>query len=68
MTNDMTPDEKYKTIINMESIDQHTAGRYPTKAQFLSALEESRMAGDFINRVFIVSTNPERQYRFVKHG
>ena len=65
-TNDMTPDEKYKAIVNMESIDQHTAGRYPTMAQFLKALKEGRVAGDYVNRIIMISSDPEQQYRFVK--
>ena len=64
----MTPDEKYRAIINMESIDQHTAGRYPTQAQFIGALAEGRVAGDFVNRVIVMSADPEQQYRFVKQG
>ena len=43
----MTGDEKYRAIINMESIDPNTVGRYPTKAQFLEALADGRVAGDF---------------------
>ena len=62
----MTGDEKYKAIINMESIDPNTAGRYPTKSQFLEALAEGRVAGDFENRVVIVATDPQQQYRFTK--
>ena len=62
----MTNEEKYKSIINMESIDLKTAGRYPTKAQFLEALAEGRVAGDYANRVVIVSTDPQHQYRFTK--
>jgi len=62
----MTDDEKYKAIIVMESIDTKTAGRYPTKAQFLEALADGRVAGDFENRVVIVSTDPQHQYRFTK--
>lgn len=62
----MTDDDRYRAIINMESIDPNTAGRYPTKAQFLEALADGRVAGDFENRVVIVSTNPQQQYRFTK--
>lgn len=62
----MTDDEKYKAIINMESIDQNTAGRYPTKAQFLEALADGRVAGDYADRVVIVSTDPQQQYRFTR--
>ena len=47
----MTDEEKYKAIINMKSIDPNTAGRYPTKVQFLEALADGRVAGDFENRV-----------------
>ena len=65
-TETMTSDEKYKAIIVMESIDSKTTGRYPTKAQFLEALAEGRVAGDFQNRVVIVSTDPQHQYRFTK--
>ena len=65
-TETMTSDEKYKAIISMESIDPSTAGRYPTKAQFLEALAEGRVAGDFQNRVVVVSTDPQHQYRFTK--
>ena len=56
-TEAMTDDEKYKAIIAMESIDPDTAGGYPTKTQFLEALGENRVAGDFKNRVVIVSTD-----------
>ncbi len=62
----MTDEEKYKAIINMESIDPKTAGRYPTKAQFLEALAEGRVEGDYVNRVVIVSTDPQQQYRFTE--
>jgi hypothetical protein len=62
----LTGDEKYRAIINMESIDPNTVGRYPTKAQFLEALADGRVAGDFENRVVIVSTDPQQQYRFTK--
>ncbi len=62
----MTDDEKYKAIINMESIDPNTAGRYPTKAQFLEDLAKSQVAGDYANRVVIVSTDPQQQYRFTR--
>jgi len=62
----MTDDEKYKAIINMESIDPNTAGRYPTKAQFLEALADGRVAGDYANRVVIVSTDLQQQYRFTR--
>ncbi len=62
----MTDEEKYRTILNMESIDPNTAGRYPTKAQFLEALADGRVAGDFENRVVIVSIDPQQQYRFAK--
>ena len=65
-TEAMTDDEKYKAIIDMESIDSKTAGRYPTKAQFLEALAEGRVAGDYVNRVVVVSTDPQHQYRFTK--
>lgn len=63
----MTDDEKYRAIINMESIDPNTAGRYPTKANFLKALAEGRVAGDYVNRVAIVSTDPQQQYRFIRN-
>ncbi|MFC1713567.1 hypothetical protein ACFL6S_07865 [Candidatus Poribacteria bacterium] len=66
ITKAMTDGEKYKAIIAMESIDSKTAGRYPTKVQFLEALAEGRVAGDFQNRVVIVSTDPQHQYRFTK--
>ena len=62
----MTDDEKYKAIIDMESIDTKTAGRYPTKVRFLEALAEGQVAGNFRNRVVIVSTDPQQQYRFTK--
>lgn len=62
----MTDEEKYKIILNMESIDPNTAGRYPTKVQFLEALAEGRVAGDFENRVVIVSTDLQQQYRFTR--
>ena len=62
----MTDDEKYKAIIDMESIDPNTVGRYPTRAQFLKALADGRVAGDFKNRVVIVSTDAQQQYRFTK--
>ena len=62
----MTDEEKYKAIINMESVDPNTAGRYPTKVQFLEALADGRIAGDYVNRVMIVSTDPQHQYRFTK--
>ena len=65
-TEAMTDDEKYKAIIAMESIDPDTVGRYPTMVQFLEALAESRIAGDYVNRVVIVSTDPQQQYRFTK--
>ena len=65
-TRPITDDEKYKAIIDMESIDTKTAGRYPTKAQFLEALAEGRVAGDYLNRVVVVSTDPQHQYRFTK--
>ncbi len=65
-TEAMTDDEKYKAIIAMESIDPDTVGRYPTRAQFLEALAESRIAGDYVNRIVIVSTDPQQQYRFTK--
>ena len=66
VTEAMTVDEKYKAIIDMESIDSKTAGRYPTKAQFLEALTDGQVAGDYVNRVVIVSTDPQQQYRFTK--
>ena len=66
ITKAMTDDEKYKAIIAMESIDTKTVGRYPTKAQFLEALADGRVAGDFQNRVVIVSIDPQHQYRFIK--
>ena len=62
----MTDDDRYRAIINMESIDPNTAGRYPTKAQFLEALAEGRVAGDYANRAVMVSTDPQHQYRFTK--
>ena len=62
----MTNEEKYKAIIDMESIDPNTAGRYPTRVQFLEALAEGRVAGNYVNRVVIVSTDPQQQYRFTK--
>ena len=62
----MTDDEKYKAIIAMESIDPQTSGRCPTKAQFMKALADGRVAGDFKTRVVIVSTDPQQQYRFMK--
>ena len=65
-TEAMTGDEKYKAIIDMESIDPDTVGRYPTRAQFLEALADGRVAGDFGSRVVIVSTDPQQQYRFTK--
>jgi hypothetical protein len=65
-TQAMTDDEKFKAIINMESIDPNTAGRYPIKAQFLEALAKSRVAGDYANRVVIVSSDPQQQYRFTR--
>lgn len=60
----MTDDEKYRAIINMESIGTQTAGKYPTKAQFIQALTDGRSAGDYERRVVIVSLNPQQQYRF----
>ena len=63
----MTDEEKYKAIINMESIDSKTAGRYPTRVQFVEDLAKSQVAGDYVNRVVIVSTNPQQQYRFTRN-
>lgn len=63
----MTDEEKYRAIINMKSIDPNTAGRYPTKVQFLEALADGRVAGDYVNRVVVVSIDPQQQYRFTRN-
>ena len=60
----MTDNEKYKAIIDMESIDIQTAGKYPTEAQFIQALTDGRSAGDYESRVVIVSLDPQQRYRF----
>ena len=60
----MTNNEKYKAIMDMESISARTAGKYPTKAQFMQALKDGRSAGDYESRVVIVSLDPQQRYRF----
>ncbi len=62
----MTDEDRYKTVLNMESVDQNTAGRYPTKAQFMEALADGMVAGDYVTRVIIVSTDPQQQYKFTQ--
>ena len=58
----MTDEEKYKAIINMESIGPHTAGIYPTRVYFLEALKEGLIAGDF-NIMFLTLSRKKRILR-----
>ena len=62
----MNREEKYAAIREMESIGQLTKGEYPSKTAFFRALAENRVAGNYDERIAIVSNNPREQYTFVK--
>jgi hypothetical protein len=56
---------KYCDIKRMKSVGTLTSGTYPTINEFLHALKEGRVAGDYNKSLTIVSNNPYENFNFI---
>jgi len=64
----LNTETKYNCICAMRSIAPVTSGTYPSIAGFRLALMQNRVAGDYWDRIVIVSNNINQEYTFVYDG